>query len=230
MPTSQFHQLNEIVEAIVLTGPRSVLDVGVGFAKYGLLTREYLDRGWCQPEGANRTCRVDGIEGFPAYVTPLHRLVYDQLYVGDAREILPGLEVHYDLALLIDVIEHFDMPDGMRILAELSRHATNILVSTPRLFHTQHAIHGNELEVHRSHWRPEHFRSFTPHCFIANEVSVICFMGPDAPRLDARINSWRQIVKRQAPWLATLYRGGKNLWRHRKQRRDTAVVATPRTG
>lgn len=230
MPSSQFHQLNEIVEAIVLTRPRSVLDVGVGFAKYGVLTREYLDRGWCQPEGVERTCRVDGIEGFSAYVTPLHRLVYDHLYVGDAREILPRLEVHYDLALLIDVIEHFEMPDGMRVLHELSRHATNILVSTPRVFHTQHAVHGNEMEIHRSHWRPEHFRSFTPHCFIPNEVSVICMIGPDAPRLAARIHSWRQIVKRQAPWLANLYRGGRDLLQRRRPRRHSPVAASTRTG
>ena len=43
MPTSQFRQLNEIVEAIVFSKPRSVLDIGVGYAKYGVLTREYLD-------------------------------------------------------------------------------------------------------------------------------------------------------------------------------------------
>jgi hypothetical protein len=230
MPSSQFHQLNEIVEALVLTQPRSVLDVGVGIAKYGLLTREYLDRGWCRPEGADRTCRVDGIEGFPDYVTSLHRLVYDRLYVGDAREILPRLEVHYDLALLIDVIEHFEMADGMRVLRELSRHATNVLVSTPRLFHAQHAVHGNEMEIHRSHWRPEHFRTFTPHCFIPNEVSVICMIGPDALRLDGRINSWRRIVKRQAPWLANLYRSGKDLWQRGRPRRDTPVATSPRTG
>jgi hypothetical protein len=212
MPTSQFRQLNEIVEAIVFSEPRSVLDVGVGFAKYGVLAREYLDRGWCRPEGTERTCRVDGIEGFPAYVSALHRLVYDQVYVGDAREVIPRLQVHYDLALLIDVIEHFEMDDGVRVLNELSRHATNILVSTPWRFSPQHAVNGNELEIHRSHWQPEHFGSFKPHCFIPNEESIICMIGPVALRMDAHMNSWRQIVKRQAPWLVNLYRKGKGLW------------------
>ncbi len=213
MPTSQFRQLNEIVEAIVFSKPQAVLDVGVGYAKYGVLTREYLDRGWCQPDGANRTCRVDGIEGFPTYVSALHGLVYDQLYVGDAREIIPRLQVHYDLALLIDVIEHFEMDDGLRVLRELSPHATNILISTPRHFSAQQAVNGNELEIHRSHWRPEHFKSFTPHCFIPNEESVICMIGPVAHRIDARMNSWRQIVKRQAPWLVNLYRAGLRTFR-----------------
>jgi SAM-dependent methyltransferase len=218
MPTSQFRQLNEIVEAIVFSRPRSVLDIGVGYAKYGVLTREYLDHGWCRPEGTNRTCRVDGIEGFPAYVSPLHSLVYDHLYVGDAREILPRLQVHYDLALLIDVIEHFEMEDGVRLLNELSRHASNILISTPRRFSAQEAVYGNQLEIHRSHWRPEHFEPFTPRCFIPNEESIICMIGPVAERIDARMNSWRQVVKRQAPWLVKLYRKGRNLLDAPKQR------------
>jgi hypothetical protein len=211
MPTSQFRQLNEIVEAIVMCGPRSVLDVGVGFAKYGLLTREYLDRGWCRPEGTGRTCRVDGIEGFADYVTPLHRLVYDHLHLGDMREIIPRLEVHYDLALLIDVIEHVDLPDGLEMIRELRRHASNLLISTPRHFSAQSAVHGNEMEIHRSHWRRRHLRSFTPNCFIPNETSIICVVGPDADLIRARICSWRQVLKRQAPWLAHLYRKSREL-------------------
>jgi hypothetical protein len=206
MPTSQFRQLNEIVEAIVCCKPRTVLDIGTGFGKYGLLTREYLDGGWCQPEGTQRTCRVDGIEGFPSYVTSLHALVYDQMYLGDVREILPRLQVNYDLALLIDVIEHLELEDGMRVLRELTRHASNILVSTPRHFFNQQAVYGNELEIHRSHWQAMHFEAFTPCCFIPNEESVICMIGPAAERIDARVNSWRRVVKRQAPWLVNLWR------------------------
>ncbi|MBA7677027.1 hypothetical protein ES703_85275 [subsurface metagenome] len=39
MPTSYYSQLNEIMELIVLTDPKSILDVGVGFGKYGFLSR-----------------------------------------------------------------------------------------------------------------------------------------------------------------------------------------------
>jgi hypothetical protein len=42
MPTSHPHQLNQIVELIMLTDPHSLLDVGIGFGKYGVLAREYL--------------------------------------------------------------------------------------------------------------------------------------------------------------------------------------------
>jgi len=35
MPTSQPYPLNEIMELIVLTRPKKVVEVGVGFGKYG---------------------------------------------------------------------------------------------------------------------------------------------------------------------------------------------------
>ena len=43
-------------------------------------------------------------------------------------------------------------------------------------------------------------------------------IGPVAERIDARMNSWRQVVKRQAPWLVNLYRKGRNLLDAPKQR------------
>ncbi|MBA7570185.1 hypothetical protein ES708_11933 [subsurface metagenome] len=33
MPSSHWYQLNEIMELIILTQPKSILDVGVGFGK-----------------------------------------------------------------------------------------------------------------------------------------------------------------------------------------------------
>ena len=43
MPFSHFTQLNTILELITLTDPMSMLDIGVGFGKYGVLAREYLE-------------------------------------------------------------------------------------------------------------------------------------------------------------------------------------------
>jgi len=43
MPTSHPFQLDDIVQLIIETAPLSILDIGVGFGKYGLLAREYLE-------------------------------------------------------------------------------------------------------------------------------------------------------------------------------------------
>ena len=41
MPTSQPYQLGAIMELVVRAQPKSVLDVGVGFGKYGYLVRSH---------------------------------------------------------------------------------------------------------------------------------------------------------------------------------------------
>jgi hypothetical protein len=218
MPTSHFHQLNEIVEAMVLVKPESVLDIGVGFAKYGLLAREYLDAAWCRTPESPPKCRIDGIEGFAPYVVALHGLVYDHVYVGDALTVLPTIDRKYDLALMIDVIEHLEHAQGMRLLEEVRHRATNVLVSTPIDFHRQEAVFGNDFEIHRSHWRARDFAALHPRCFVPNDHSLICIVGPAAPRVHARLNSWRRRVSRQAPWLANLYRRGRSMLRHHDPR------------
>lgn len=43
MPTSPWNQPNEIMDMVVLIGPKSILDLGVGFGKYGFLSREFLE-------------------------------------------------------------------------------------------------------------------------------------------------------------------------------------------
>jgi hypothetical protein len=95
MPTSSYLQLNEITQLIYQTRPHSVLDIGVGFGKYGVLAREYLEFWGAAADYEKWTRRIDGIEVFDKYLTPLHKYVYDNIYTGDAREILPpaGLPV-----------------------------------------------------------------------------------------------------------------------------------------
>jgi predicted O-methyltransferase YrrM len=94
MPTSQFYQISDIVEFIVRTNPKSILDIGVGFGKYGALAREYLDQGERLYDWKRR---IDGIEVFEEYITDIQRFYYDNIYIGNAVEVLPKLEETYDL-------------------------------------------------------------------------------------------------------------------------------------
>src|SRR5687767_4514446 len=76
VPTSHFHQINEIVELIKRTAPDSLLDVGVGFGKFGLLAREYLDVWNERLDKKDWKARIEGVEVFPQYLTPVHHHVY----------------------------------------------------------------------------------------------------------------------------------------------------------
>lgn len=208
MPTSHPDQLNEIVRLIMLADPKMLLDVGVGFGKYGLLAREYLELWDGRERYRQWSRRIDGIEAFGGYLTPVHDFVYNRVYVGDALEVLPALDHHYDLALLIDVLEHFDYEDGRRLLSECRRRARNLLVSTPKRVGAQREAFGNPYETHRFEWQRRHLTSFGDAFFVPNAHSINVFLGEDAPRVRKAYRKLRRrnLARAHAPALVAALR------------------------
>jgi len=146
--------------------PASILDVGVGFGKWGHLFREYTDILAAEHDPARYKrkhwqVKIDGIEGHAAYLTPMHRFLYDQLFVGDARQIVRGI-TRYDLIFLGDIIEHFEKTDGLSLLRRCVAKAKKaVVVSTPKHETLQDDLCGNELERHRSLWNANDFKEFS---------------------------------------------------------------------
>ena len=143
MPTSEHWQIPRVVDVLVRERPRTVLDVGAGYGKYGMLAREY--------GGAERVDAVDAVAPrFP---------VYDHVWLGDVRALdtlLPADAGPYDLALFIDTIEHLEKPEGWSLLDVLTRRARHVLITTPWGFRPQE-IPGQPFETHRSGWQPWEF-------------------------------------------------------------------------
>lgn len=208
MPSSHLRQLNEIMELIVITDPKSVLDVGVGFGKYGFLSREYLELWDGRQEYSDWKRQIDGIEIFEGYLTPVHDFVYNHIYLGNAAEIIPALKAEYDLILLIDILEHFDYREGVKLLADCQRVARNILVSTPKSVACQQDAFGNPFEAHKFQWKKMHFGQFDKKTFVPNERSLICYMGEDALMIRKDVLNIRikTRIRRLFPFLRFPYR------------------------
>lgn len=170
MPFSQSAQISTILGFVESLGPpQSILDVGTGMGQYGFLLRTNLENvGLFEIDGktARQASRdrwkfvIDGIEGFPAYLTPVHEYAYNQMMIGDAMELLsPDIgridKQSYDLVLAVDILEHFDMPTGRCFLGLCQRVARRcVLVSTPKDF-VEQDVEANPLENHRSCWTAE---------------------------------------------------------------------------
>ncbi|MEW5995165.1 MAG: class I SAM-dependent methyltransferase [Candidatus Zixiibacteriota bacterium] len=182
MPSSHFLQLNEIMQLIFLTRPQSLLDIGVGFGKFGVLAREYLELWDGRVKYGEWTRRIDGIEAFEQYLTPLHDYVYDHVHIGNALDILPTLDIRYDLILLIDVLEHFTYEEGQLLLETCRKKGRNLIVSTPKDIGAQGEAFGNPYETHKFQWQPWHFERFEHYFHIPNPKSYIYFIGEDAYR------------------------------------------------
>ena len=154
------------------------------------------------------TRRIDGIESFPKYLTPVHRFVYNHVYVGNALEVLPTLETHYDLITAIDVLEHFDYESGMQFLRSCCQRGRTTIISTPKDIGDQRDAFGNVHEIHRFQWRPQHLRQFKDVFFIAQDTSLIACFGDDAARIRGLLRYSRLMprLKRCFPILAKLAR------------------------
>jgi SAM-dependent methyltransferase len=177
MPGSRYEQIETVVDLMVRLEPRRILDVGVGNGLYGLLARQYVGgAGPFVPNGL----RVDGIEIFEGYLTPVQRTVYDELMVGDALEILPDLPSGaYDVALALDVIEHLRDPRGRELLAHLRRVARHCILTSPRGEFPQGPLFGNEHETHVSTWPPARMKATGAALVIPNPFISIALFTPD---------------------------------------------------
>jgi len=194
LPSSRPHAIPYVISLLRQIDPGSILDIGVGFGKWGTLFREYTDiresekdPGRYQRE--NWQVRIDGIEGYENYISPHHRFIYDNIYIGDAIEILPGLD-SYDFIFIGDVIEHFTMEDGTGLIEEALRHCNGYLaLTTPRFETDQGDLCANQLEAHKSLWtaddlkRPGDAQVFT----IPGEVLLAVYASAGKELIEPRV-------------------------------------------
>lgn len=174
MPFSNTEQLSPLMAEIVHFNPRSILDIGCGLGVYGVLCRIHLDlysdtEFYKKLEGST-PCNVliDGIEGCETYIPFIPAWAYNRIYTDDALTVVPNLpDNHYDLVLLLAVIEHLTYEQGIQLLKELRRISKAIILSVPKHWQAQE-ITGYPLETHRSHWTKQAlvdagFTRFLPH-------------------------------------------------------------------
>jgi len=160
MPLSFVQAIPVVIEQVAHLKPDSILDVGIGFGKYGLLLREVLELPYERYAQSQWKVKIDGVEAFEGYRNPIHEFAYNRVFYGRIEEILPFLG-QYDVLLLIDVLEHFEKEEGKKLLRDLLLHARkSLLVSTPRFPALQGAYLGNAFETHRSRWHILDFVDF----------------------------------------------------------------------
>ncbi|OIO62389.1 hypothetical protein COT48_00175 [Candidatus Woesearchaeota archaeon CG08_land_8_20_14_0_20_47_9] len=177
MPSSSHYQISKIMNLVVKLNPSSILDVGVGFGKYGVLCREYLELGDGREEYDKFLRRIDGIEAFKNYITPLHRFIYDHIYIGDVLDLIDKLKFNYDLVLIIDVLEHLSKHKGRILINKLLEKHGSVLISTPRYIGIQKDVFNNPYEEHKAQWSRQELSRLGESIFLRDDVSFILYVG-----------------------------------------------------
>jgi len=159
MPTSFHGQISTILDIVLQTRANSILDIGVGFGKYGVLCRELIDIPYQRYHKNTWQIRIDGIEGYEAYKNPIHSYVYDHIYYDKIENAIKQIDYKYDLGLMIDVLEHFDRKSGEEILPEILKKCQKLLISVPEIPAPQTYL-DNTLEEHKSMWTLKDFEKY----------------------------------------------------------------------
>ena len=149
--------------------PYSVLDIGVGNGKYGMLIREYLDGCWFDrryEDPETWRVRLVGVEPFQRYITGVHTYHYDKIIIADILDVVrkgKDSELNgeiFDVILISDMIEHVTMEEGKELLHELNNYLAPggiIVVSTPNSFFAQKEVDYNIYETHKCQWHEKDF-------------------------------------------------------------------------
>lgn len=148
------YNMSRIAQIVRRVQPRSVLDIGVGFGKFGVIFREYLDILPGRYDKEEWATRIDGIEVHKPYLTALHEYIYDNVYETDIWEF--DWPQDYDLVFMGDVIEHFTKDDAIDLLKMLRTKL--VLISTPTGVDKKKSTYrGNTHEEHKHIWTADEF-------------------------------------------------------------------------
>jgi hypothetical protein len=130
------------------TKPRTVIDVGPGHGKGGLLLREYLEP----------IEQLDAVEAEPRYLDAFGWLkaIYDTVHVADAVTVD---YTPYDLVLMIDVLEHLTHDQGAELLARIPG---RVIICTPRDYFQNPEHDDYPTESHRSVWTAGEIAAIRP--------------------------------------------------------------------
>jgi len=154
MPISDYRHIPQVLDEVYLLQPETVLELGIGFGKWGVLLREVLDAmyGRCREDQWKR--QIWGVEAWFEYKNPCWG-AYQSVTRGDFTKPLPGgikedMLVGWDLVMMMDSLEHLPREVGRPFLASLVENNKRVIISVPNGYMPQdEAVYGNEYEKHR---------------------------------------------------------------------------------
>ena len=139
----------------------SILDIGAGFGRWGILFREFLEVWGSNNYSGDWERVIHGIEIFPDYIKPYHYFFYNNIFLEDALSFMKKTDCSYDLINCGDVIEHFDKKDAFELIDLCLQKSKYLLINIPigNNWH-QDSVNNNEYEKHRSSWEIADFRKY----------------------------------------------------------------------
>ncbi|HCN37825.1 MAG TPA: hypothetical protein DIS94_08950 [Bacteroidetes bacterium] len=164
MPTSNWQNISYNIDIIKKINPKSILDVGVGFGRWGILLREFLEL-WNETDYSNSESpewkiKITGVEIFPAYIKPYHHFFYSEIILKDIKDYLAETNDKFDLINYGDVIEHLTKKDAENVIEKSLNISEYVLINIPIGNNWEQSGNINPYEEHKSFWQISDFKNY----------------------------------------------------------------------
>ena len=161
MGTSNWQNISYVVELIRAINPTKILDFGIGFGRWGILCREFLEV-WDEGNYTGKWNRqIDGVEVFPDYIKSYHSYFYDNIYNEEGYKWIKNSKENYNLIIFGDVLEHFEKQTALEIVNISLIKSDYIIINIPLGTQWEQGSNNeNKYEEHKSIWQTSDFKNF----------------------------------------------------------------------
>ena len=161
MGTSNWQNISYNIDLVRKLNPASILDVGVGFGRWGILFREFLEIWENSKYDGSWKRTIDGVEIFPGYIKDYHKYFYNNIFIENASEFIKKTSKNYDLINFGDVIEHFEKSEGEELINLALEKGKFVLINIPIGKNwQQEGSKENPYEEHKSAWYNNDFTKY----------------------------------------------------------------------
>lgn len=167
MATSSISHTRHVMYHVIMNNPSSVLDIGVGFGRWGFLCREMIDVFNGRVHKDQWKLRIEGIEIFEKYIGAHQRSIYDHIHIGNARDVIKTLG-RYDIIIIGDMLEHLSKDDAWDLFHSAMKRANiGLILNLPMGEEWLREIGAeNKHEDHLSWWKMDEFSDYRPNTYL----------------------------------------------------------------
>jgi len=164
MGTSNWQNISYNIDLIRKINPKTILDIGIGFGRWGFLFREFLEIWDGENYSGKWKRKIDGVEIFPDYIKEYHNYFYNAIYFENALDFIKHYNGYYDLINCGDIIEHMKKEDGKTLIDLCLKKCKYLLINIPiGKDWEQKGSNINKFEAHKSFWYNSDFKKYKYH-------------------------------------------------------------------
>lgn len=167
MASSTTEHISDFMRYVNKIQPKNIVDIGIGFGRWGFLCRELLDGLHGRFERISWKTNIVGIEIFNKFITSLQKYIYSRIFIDDGYAWLKNYaqnnkdDRNIDLIIFGDVLEHMPKEKAIKCL-ELGIALSNyVLAGIPIGYeYKQGECFGNPYEAHLCEWTVEELKKY----------------------------------------------------------------------